>query len=173
MNVPLLIKPAAEFACKPRVSNALTELVDITETVCQMTGIKTEYVQFGKSLLDVLAGSESHKDAVFCEGGRIHGETWAMERGHGPASPYWPRLSTQELEGPEHTKAVMVRMGNLKYVYRLYEADEIYDLEKDPMELENRIQDPAYREAVNNMKLRILDFMVETGDIVPDRKDIR
>lgn len=173
VNVPLLVKPAAQFACKPRISNALTELVDITETVCQMTGVKTEYVQFGKSLLDVLAGNETHKDAVFCEGGRIHGETWAMEKGHGPASPYWPRLSTQEMEGPEHTKAVMIRMGNLKYVYRLYETDELYDLEKDPQELDNIIKDPAYSEAVNKMKLRILDFMVETGDIVPDRKDIR
>ena len=35
--------------------------------VCDMTGIETEYVQFGQSLLPVLAGSEQHKDAVFCE----------------------------------------------------------------------------------------------------------
>ena len=173
VNVPLIVKPAAQFPCRPRVTNALAELVDLSETVCDMTGVKTEYVQFGKSLLDVLAGSETHKEAVFSEGGRIHGETWAMEKEHGKASLYWPRLSTQESEGPEHTKAVMIRMGNLKYIYRLYEEDELYDLEKDPQELDNRINDPAYGEAVLKMKSRMLDFMVETGDLVPDRKDIR
>ena len=30
-----------------------------------------------------------------------------------------------------------------------------------------------YQEIIKNMKLKILDWMVETGDIVPDRKDIR
>ena len=118
-------------------------------------------------------GNEVHKDAVFSEGGRIHGEIWAMEKGHGPQSAYWPRLSTQEMEGPEHTKAVMMRMGDLKYVYRLYEKDELYDLKKDPKELKNVIEVPEYQEAIVKMKMRMLQFMVETGDIVPNRKDIR
>ena len=64
-------------------------------------------------------------------------------------------------------------MGNIKYVYRLYEKDELYDLDKDPMELDNRVDDPQYADILTNMKLRMLQFMVETGDIVPDRKDIR
>lgn len=98
---------------------------------------------------------------------------WAMEKGHGPASPYWPRLSTQESEGPEHTKAVMIRTKTLKYIYRLYEKDELYDLAEDPQELDNRIEDPRYQEEIVKLKLRMLDFMIETGDWVPDRKDIR
>lgn len=172
-NVPLLVKPAKQFAVTPRISDALVELVDLTATVEEMTGVKTEFVNFGKSLVPVLEREIPHKDAVFCEGGRVHGETWAMERGHGEESPYWPRLSTQESEGPEHTKAVMCRMGSWKYVYRLYEEDELYDLEEDPTELHNRIGEPEQKDRVNAMKLRILDWMIETGDIVPDRKDIR
>lgn len=62
-NVPLLVKPANQFACEPRISNALVELVDLTQTVCDMTGIQTEYIQFGKSLLDTLAGNEFHKES--------------------------------------------------------------------------------------------------------------
>lgn len=173
VRVPLIIKPAARFTCKPRVSPALVELTDLTETVCAMTGVRTEYVQFGRSLLPVLAGSDEHREAVFSEGGRIHGERWAMELGHGPESPYWPRLSTQAEEGPQHTKACMVRVGNLKYVFRLYEQDELYDLAEDPLELENRIDDERYRDAVVDMKMRLLEHMVATGDIVPDRKDKR
>ena len=172
-NVPLIIKPAKQFPVKPRVTKALVELVDLTETVCDMTGVRTEYVQFGKSLLPVLAGEENHREAVFCEGGRIHGERWAMELGHGPESHYWPRLDTQAQEGPEHTKAVMVRVGDLKYVYRLYEKDELYNLALDPQELDNRIDDPAYANEVLEMKLKIMEHLVATGDIVPDRRDLR
>lgn len=172
-NVPLLIKPAKQFACHPRKSKALVELVDLTETVCQMVGIETEYVQFGQSLLPVLAGSDVHKDAVFCEGGRIHKETWAMETGHQRTSPYWPRLSEQCKEGPEHTKATMIRMGNLKYIKRLYEKDELYDLEKDPYELNNVIDEDIYALDILKMKDRMLTFYQETGDIVPNRRDKR
>ena len=32
-NVPLLVKPANQFACEPRISNALVELVDLTQQV--------------------------------------------------------------------------------------------------------------------------------------------
>ncbi len=172
-NVPLLVKPAKQFECKPRKSKALVELVDLTETICEMSGIQTEYVQFGKSLLDTLSGNEVHKEAVFCEGGRIHKETWAMELGHKKESHYWPRLATQAEEGPEHTKAVMIRMGNYKYTYRLYEQDEFYNLEKDPLELKNEIGNEDYTQDIQKMKMKILDWMIETGDIVPNRKDLR
>ena len=172
-NVPLLIKPASMFPVKPGKSQVLAELLDLPATWADMAGFTLDYTQFGKSLLDAVAGSPVHKDAVFCEGGRIHGEVQAMERGHGPQSPYWPRLSTQSMEGPEHTKAVMIRMGRYKYVKRLYEQDEFYDLEKDPMELNNRIEEPEYQQQVQAMAARLLEFYMETGDAVPNRKDPR
>ena len=172
-NVPLIIKPAEQFSVKPRISNALVELVDLCSTVEQMCDITPEYVHFGKSLVDCLKGNENHHDAIFCEGGRIHNEYWAMERGHNQDSEYWPRLDTQCSEGPEHTKAVMIRMKNYKYVYRLYEKDEFYNLENDPLELCNEIDNPQYQSIIIEMKMRMLTWFVETGDIVPNRKDPR
>lgn len=172
-NVPLIVKPATGIPVRPRVSPALSELTDITATVQDMAGVRFPWVSFGESLLPSLAGNDDHRDCVICEGGRIHGEVQAMERGHGPASPYWPRLSTQESEGPEHTKACMIRMRNLKYTMRLYEQDELYDLERDPMELDNRIDDPAYADAIDHMRLRLLRKYMETGDYVPQGKDKR
>lgn len=172
-NVPLIVKPAAGIPVQPGISEALAELVDLPVTFARMAGIELDYTQFGKPLMDSLAGAPAHKDAVFCEGGRIHGEVQAMEGGHGPDSPYWPRLASQESEGPEHTKAVMIRMGDLKYVMRLYETDELYDLKKDPLELDNCIGNPDYKEQVSALKERLLRFMVETGDCVPVRRDQR
>lgn len=172
-NVPLLVKPSKNFTVKPGVSNALVELTDLSATVAEMASIELPYTQFGKSLVDAISGSSFHKDAVICEGGRIHGEKQAMELGHKESSPYWPRLSTQYSEGPEHGKAIMIRMGNQKYTFRLYEKDELYDLEKDPFELKNVIDAPEYKESIQRFKDRLLKLMVETGDFVPNRRDKR
>ena len=96
-----------------------------------------------------------------------------MEKGHGPSSPYWPRLSTQESEGPQHTKACMIRMGDYKYTMRLYEKDEFYDLKKDPMELHNMIDEKCYQDQIQKMKLQLLTWYMQTTDYVPNRKDKR
>lgn len=172
-RVPLLFKPAKGTPCRPRISHVLTELTDLTATVEELTGVRSDYVHFGKSLVKTFTREKAHRDAVFCEGGRIHGEYWAMERGHNADSPYYPRLSTQESEGPEHTKAVMIRQGHLKYVKRLYEKDELYDLSIDPKECHNRIENVDYQPALRQMKERMMDWMLETADIVPNRKDPR
>ena len=173
-NVPLIVKPAARFACQPRVTPALAELVDLCATVADMSGVDLGYTQYGTSLLPVLAGDDVGKEAVFSEGGRSHGDRPAMELGHDdPCDRYWPRISTQYEEGPTHTRATMIRMGNLKYTMRLYERDTLYDLDLDPHELENRIDDPAYAADVARMRDRLLAWYQQTADWVPNRKDLR
>ena len=172
-NVPLIIRPAKNIACKPRISNALVELIDLSATVADIAGIKLSYTQFGKSLLNVLAGEENHREVVLCEGGRIHGETQCMENGHGVTSLYWPRLSTQSSEGSEHTKAIMLRDHDYKYVKRLYEDDEFYDLKKDPMEMYNCIHESGYQSMIQKFKEKLLDKLISTADFVPNRKDRR
>lgn len=172
-NVPLIIKPSSGFPVLPRVSGVLAELVDLPATIAQMAGIRLNYVQFGKSLLHTLDREEEHKKAVFCEGGRVHGEDYAKEGGHNYLSEYWPRLCTQQSEGPEHTKAVMVRMGNYKYIKRLYESDEFYNLSSDPAELCNEIDNSKYGDIINQCRLEIMEHLIKTGDYIPRRKDIR
>jgi hypothetical protein len=128
-------------------------------------------------LLPLIKGEKQvHRQAVFSEGGRLHGEFQAMEDGPTLRDPnflYWPRLSWQQAEGPEHTKAVMCRTQKYKYVRRLYEQDELYDLELDPHELINRIADPEYAAIRMQMIETMLTFMVETADTVPHDYDQR
>ncbi|MEW5719975.1 MAG: sulfatase/phosphatase domain-containing protein, partial [Chloroflexota bacterium] len=103
----------------------------------------------------------------FSEGGRIRGEKQCMELDADLNGPYMPRLYWQRQEGPEHTKAVMCRTHEWKYVRRLYEQDELYNLRDDPHEMNNRINDPALASVVAQMKERMLTFFLETGDVVP------
>jgi arylsulfatase A-like enzyme len=90
-----------------------------------------------------------------------------------PMDLYAPRLILQRSEGPEHTKAVMVRTKEYKYVQRLYELDELYDLRADPRELDNRIADPSLAQVLACLKERLLLFYLETGDVVPLDSDRR
>jgi arylsulfatase A-like enzyme len=177
-RVPLIVKPPADVPIVPGRREVLVELVDFPATVEALTGIAPSHTHFGRSLLPLLADAQSaHRDAVFCEGGRAHGERHCMETesasSSDPAGPYWPRVNLQQSEGPEHTKAVMCRTRDYKYVRRLYEADELYDLRADPRELDNRIDDPSLAGVLSDLRLRMLTFFMETGDVVPHRTDAR
>ena len=177
-RIPFLITPPAWVPVKPRVSEAMVELIDFPATVEALTGIALEHTHFGWSLLPVLAGeTDEHRDAVFCEGGRLHGERHCMElestSSQNPTGLYWPRMDMQRSEGPEHTKAVMCRTKDFKYVRRLYESDELYDLRADPVELHNRIDDPALAGVLIQLKERLLTFYLETCDVVPHDTDRR
>lgn len=163
----------------PRVSDALVELVDFSATVYDLAGIDPGYDHFGKSLLPLIAGTtDAHRDAVFCEGGRRIGEIQAMECEDTNASSiqglYSPRLRLQITDdGVYHTKAAMCRTDTHKYVMRLYEQDELYDLVDDPLEERNVEGDPAYREILIQLKERMLRWYMETCDLVPRKTDKR
>ena len=177
-RVPFVIKPPASVPVAPRVSEAMVELIDFPATVEALTGIAPGHDHFGRSLLPVLSGeTDEHRDAVFCEGGRRHGETQCMELESGdsqvPTGLYWPRVQLQTSEGPEHTKAVMCRTKDFKYVRRLYESDELYDLRADPQELHNRIDDPSLAGELAQLKERLLTFYLDTADVVPHETDRR
>ena len=90
-----------------------------------------------------------------------------------PTGLYWPRVNLQASEGPEHTKAVMCRTQDYKYVRRLYEPDELYDLRADPQEVHNRIDDPSLAGELARLKERLLTFYLDTADVVPHETDRR
>jgi arylsulfatase A-like enzyme len=177
-NVPLIVKPPKSYSVKPGINKNLVELIDVPATIEEMVGITPNHTHFGKSLVPMLEDHEIvQRDAVFCEGGRLHGETHCMEANavSHAAKPglYWPRISLQAEEGPEHTKAVMCRTKDFKYVRRLYEQDELYDLRNDPNEVTNRINDPALADVLMTLKERVLNFYMETSDVVPHELDKR
>ena len=177
-RIPFVCKPPAGVDIEPGTRQALIELVDFTATVEELAGLPPTHAHFGRSLLPLLAGADSHRDAVFAEGGRLRGERHCMELeyppGHqDPNDLYYPRLSLQAGEGPEHTKAIMCRTATHKYVHRLYERDELYDLEADPQELHNLVDDPAYKDCLVALRQRLLQWLVETADTVPLEPDQR
>lgn len=177
-RVPMLVKPPADVPVRPRITDALVELIDIPATVEALTGIEPQHTHFGHSLLPILAGeTDTGRDAVFCEGGRRRGEDQARELqsagSNDPANLYWPRISIQVSDDVAHTKAIMCRTADHKYVRRLYEQDEFYDLREDPGETRNRIDDPACAEDAVRLRDRLLTHYLDTADVVPFDTDLR
>lgn len=179
VRVPFVVKPPKGVRVAPRISEAMIENIDMCATVEALTGIRPKHTHFGKSLLGVIAGeTDELRDAVFCEGGRLRGEEHCMEKESLSADDvdglYWPRVALQhEDDPPYHSKAVMLRTKRYKYVRRLYESDELYDMRNDPSELDNRIDDPALAGVLCDLRDRLCTFYLETSDVVPHDVDSR
>jgi arylsulfatase A-like enzyme len=176
-RIPLIVKPPRALAARTGVDDSLVELLDIVATVEELAGVRMPHDHFSRSLVPLMTGSTRvHRDAVFCEGGRLRDEPHSMELDVGGAlttnGQYWPRLKMQR-SWPEHGKAVMCRTREFKYVRRLAERDELYDLRNDPQELHNQIDNPDLIAVRTELRERVLQFFMETGDVVPRHLDRR
>lgn len=150
-------------------SDALVELIDFYATVEEIAALPKTHTHFGKSLVPLARGARTeHRAAVFCEGGALIEEEHTHEYyNENRKGGYWPRIYVQNCVREAHGKAVMCRTRRFKYVKRIYERDEFYDLERDPGELVNAIDNPEYRAEILRHKEMMLDWFVRTGDQVP------
>ena len=58
----------------------------------------------------------------------------------------------------------MVVTERYKYVFNSFAWDELYDLNEDPEEIANFIDDPGYAAVVDDMRARLYELMEELGD---------
>ena len=79
----------------------------------------------------------------------------------------------QKSESGSHSKATMCRTHDHKYVRRLYEMDELYDLRADPGEERNLIGDAAYAPVLADLRERMLAWYQTSCDVVPLKTDVR
>lgn len=179
VHVPLLVKPPKGVAMKPGIAEGLTELVDFYATAMEFAGVKPNHTHFGRSLTAQLENHEIRgRDFVCCEGGRLEEEIHCDEYHDGGHkgihffNPYFPRLSAQT-DGVAHGKATMIRGTRYKYISRLYESDELYDLQEDPGEKHNRIDDPALERVKTDMQYQLMKWYQRTADTVPFDFDSR
>lgn len=175
-NVPLLIKPPKGVSIKAGISESLVELVDFYATAMDFAGVKPDHTQFGISLRNALSDHQAEvRSFVTCEGGRLEEEMHCSEVPTGLPDlsyEYRPRMVAQ-INGKSHTKATMLRTHQFKYVNRLYEEDELYDLQQDPCETQNVIRDEKYTQIVTELRGEMLNWYQKTCDIVPFREDWR
>ena len=106
--------------------------------------------------------------------GETHCDEWHINGPNGSPKDfvYWPR-QTAQLNDKAHGKATMIRDDRYKFITRSQDMDEFYDLEKDPGERFNQINNPQYKGQIYTMQQAMLKWYQETCDIVPWDFDAR
>jgi hypothetical protein len=140
--------------------------------LCDFAGTSFDHRHFGRSLRQVLADpSRAHRAAAYSEGGFRLDEESQNERPEG--HPYELKGALQH-EHPELVgRAIAVRTKDWTYVYRSCEQDELYDLQRDPDELANIADEPANDAICRQLRDQILNWLVETSDVIPPVRDAR
>ena len=135
-KIPLMIKPPKGMA--HTVTEQFASTVDIYATVLAAAGYGEEYWQAGHSLLPLLEDPErSVRDYAVCE-----------------CVSAFPLIGMQR----------MYRQGKLKYVFNCGGSDELYDLESDPHEMRNLVDDPAWQDRLREMMNGLAKAMYHHGD---------
>ncbi|RMG84773.1 MAG: DUF4976 domain-containing protein [Chloroflexi bacterium] len=174
VNVPFAIKPPKTYAIEPHVNTALVELTDFSATVEALACITPQHTHFGRNLLPLMQSkAETWRDAVFSQGGALPQDAHLHDAPYEEGHLYGPRLRFQSGEDMRNLKATMLRTAHYKYVHRLGDTDELYDLQEDPTERNNRIDDPTLKAVREQLRERLLRFYLETGDVVPHDLDKR
>ena len=178
-RVPLLIKPPKECGVEPGMTDSMVELIDFYATAMDYAGVTPHRTQFGLSLKHVVEDrTQEHRAFVCCEGGRLPGEIHCDEyHGAGPEGPnrqfvYWPKMMAQT-DDYAHAKGNMIRTKQWKYISRISGEDEFYDLEHDPEERINQIENSEYKVQIAKLQINLLKWYQRTCDVVPFSYDRR
>ncbi len=177
-RVPLLVKAPGNKA--GHVVEGPVEMFDLMPSVLELAGLSPTHTHFARSFVPQLHGEAEAKDRlVFAEGGyepqepHVFEGRWDWWNNPKRESIYWPKGKLQQ-EVPESVcRTTMIRSLNHKLIRRTGGQDELYDLENDPRELENLIDDPGMQETKSDLERAMLDWYMRTSDTVPVGGDPR
>ena len=129
----------------------MVELVDLAQTLLDAAGLSHHPGMQGRSIWPMLTGRADphrHRDDVYCESYN------AIPTHTDPAA---------------HATMVRTDRYKLAAVHGM-DGGELYDLDKDPDETNNRWGDPAYESAKLMLLKRLCDRMAWTADPLPVRE---
>lgn len=148
-----------------RIINDMLCNIDMMPTILELTNTPIPESLDGKSFASLLRGESSKiRDEFFCEltwhdkyhpmrGIRTNDYKYVKNFEDGPAI-YMPVDIHRSLSGPD------VR----EEFYVPNQPEELYDLNKDPLEYHNVIDDPAYQTIANQLRGKVNEWMVKTED---------
>lgn len=164
---PLLIRMPEGQSAGRRIPS-LVEYVDIAPTILEACGFEVPWWMMGKSMMPVIRGeTDRHKEAVFCSGGVEWRAASTAPHHDSPEAArmkpnyYWKQKAVVE-DPRSMARAKMVRTDRYKYIFRVYGAEELYDMEKDPGEFKDIAGEPAMKPVLDEMRLRLMKWLIET-----------
>jgi choline-sulfatase len=167
IRVPLII--SLPGATGDRKVKASVDNIDVFPTLFDFLGIPIEVPMPGKSFLRQLQGGhEPHRETLFAEVGDPRQDPPPPI----PLAEYAAYARRQEerkgcfwfTDYTINGRAVMIREENWKYCYYTGDAEELYDLAHDPLELHNLALTPAFQDQRHRLRSRLKQWLLESGD---------
>jgi arylsulfatase len=164
-RIPLILSWPGQVAAGQR-EEGMVNLIDVVPTLLQLQGLDVPRSMRGKALPTVTGAAP--RDAAFSEYG-AGGPPFLTSDLEALPPPYGRKALIDSLRWREaEGRRKMVRTREWKYVHDpMGDLDELYDLVDDPWELENVAAGPAYRDVLAEMRMRLLDWSIETEDGQP------
>lgn len=141
-NIPLIIK-CNQFAKGSRVDYSPVSHIDLAPTIFDFMGLPIPKMFMGHSLKNQIINNVPANKHIFMEFGRYE-------------------VDHDGFGGLQLVRSVFD--GTHKLVLNLLTTDELYDLEKDPYEVENLIENPEYTEIRNTLHDKLLEEMNRSRD---------
>ncbi len=159
IKTPLIVR--GPCVTKGGVSKSLVGQVDILPSFCEVAGIDIPEQLQGKSFAPIL------KDPNVVTQDKLY-VTYTRFGNDGVPSIDHERdgsflTSHKGRRGEFYPSRVMLD-GRHKLVINLLDTDEFYDLQDDPYEMQNSIDDPAYKDVRDALHDALLDQLQKTRD---------
>ena len=149
----------------------LTEHVDVLPSLCELLGLTAPWGLSGLSFVNMIRDPAARNKAhVLCEGGhesRLLDIPIATESHNAEVACYQGKASVRNACPDSLRKAKMIRGERWKYVFRVADIEELYDLETDPWEMRNLAGDPSFSDIKASMKDALLRTLIETEESRP------
>lgn len=162
IKIPFIIKipgMGQNEVRKAQISN-----IDILPTIFDYLGLDIASDIQGRSFLNVVKGEEDHhRDEVFAEVGRpinpppIKDVDDYKEFSREQAREKGPRWF---LDYTCNGRSAMIKNESWKYCYYVGDREELYHLEKDPLEIENLALRDEYSDVKLELKNKLFDWML-------------
>lgn len=139
VRVPLIIRWPGVVREGSRSQNFVYNALDLPPTLLAALGLDTPNFFQGCSMLPILRGEDTpnwRKEVVATYNGQQFG------------------LYTQR----------MIRNSRWKYIWNTTDIDELYDLQTDPNELVNLINNPEHKSVLSELRTKLQDILENDGD---------
>jgi arylsulfatase A-like enzyme len=147
IRVPLIIRWPGKYKAGLR-NDALVQLTDLAPTLLEAAGVPVPSGIQGMSLSGLLRGEKTtHRDSAYCE--------------HFDSSFLY--------DPPPMAACVRSERYKLAY-YKNLNTGELYDLKKDPGEVQNLWASASARDVREEMMQKLAARMIDTVDPLPERK---
>lgn len=148
---------------KAEVSN-----IDVMPTLFEHMGLSIPSHVQGESFLSTLRGeTDEHRNEIFAEVGSYDAPPPPIPMDEYPAYNKKREKEDGIFWFTEYTtkgRSAMVRKDGWKYCFYTGDMEELYDLNLDPLELENRANDPACASRKSDLKNRLMEWLLNAGD---------